>query len=75
MEGTTLVELAEQKLDDLTERHDYFLSKGDSKSASFIADEGLMLAEALENNHTFFCLPFLSNFGSDHISFDEPDLF
>lgn len=64
MTGSTLVELAEKKLDDLTERHDYFLSLGDRKSASFIADEGLALAEALENNHTFFCLPYLSEFPS-----------
>jgi hypothetical protein len=64
MEGSTLVELAEKKLDDLTERHDYFLSMGDQKSASFIADEGLILAEALENNHTFFCLPNLRNFNT-----------
>lgn len=64
MEGSTLVELAEKRLDDLTERHDYFLSMGDSQNASFIADEGLMLAEALENNHTFFCLPYLSDFNA-----------
>lgn len=75
MEGTTLVQLAEKRLDDLTERHDYFVSLGDCQSASFIADEGLMLAEALENNHTFFCLPFLSNFGDDSITFESDDVF
>lgn len=71
MNGSTLVELAEKRLDDLTERHDYFMSLGDRRSASFIADEGLALAEALENNHTFFCLPYLSDFssGSEGLSF------
>lgn len=75
MEGTTLVQLAEKRLDDLTERHNYFVTLGDCQSASFIADEGLMLAEALENNHTFFCLPFLSNFGADNITFDGDEEF
>lgn len=63
MDGETLVKLAERKLGDLTERHDYFMSQGDELSASFIADEGLLLAEALENNHTFYCLPILEDMG------------
>lgn len=65
MDSETLMSLAEQKLDDLTHRYLFFKDNGNDDLASFIAEEGLELTLAVENNHDFFVLPRLEDYCSD----------
>lgn len=65
MDSLTLNLLAERALDDLTARYFYFKDSGKEDLAELMAEEGLELALALDQNHTFFCLPILEDFSTD----------
>lgn len=65
MDSLILNSLAERALDDLTARYFHFKELGNEYLAELMAEEGLELALALDQNHTFFCLPILEDFSTD----------
>ena len=61
MESKTLTDLAEKELDDLVERYNFLTCAEEWERADAVLEKGMSLSEAIDNNDTFFCLPYLGD--------------